>query len=355
MPPDEDMKDIKILALVIGGSRRHASTRYRVMQYTDKLKLDGIQVEILHAKPKSTSGIQKLINQINEEQCILKKAEKCDITIIQKRLFRSGFVNKLLKTGTKIIFDMDDSLVSGAGQNKKWTAYTEWRLKKRLNAILSSADIVFAGSTYLAQQAQKHTDRITTIPTSVDTGKYKPSNQKNRFNLVYIGQTRLGTYPDLAPIYPVIQRLTQKHPEIKLHIISSAPIHIDGVNIIFHEWSEEAEAMLLADCSIGISPMQDNDFTRGRCGLKLLQYMAAGLPVICSPVGANTEIVRNGHDGYYASTIDQWYSLIDKLISDDELRIKIGKQGRERVINQYSLDIVYDQIKNSITSLIHRR
>jgi glycosyltransferase involved in cell wall biosynthesis len=141
----------------------------------------------------------------------------------------------------------------------------------------------------------------------------------------------------LEMIRPALARLTKRHPDLKLRVICSQFPDWSDVAVERIAWSSATEAQSLAQSHIGVMPLTDDAWSRGKCAFKLLQYMAAALPCVASPVGANTEAVIDGRNGFHAANVDEWERSLDKLISSPELRARFGAQGREHVAERYSM------------------
>jgi hypothetical protein len=158
---------------------------------------------------------------------------------------------------------------------------------------------------------------------------------------VWIGTPITASY--LRPIISTLTALQQKHPDLRIRLVGAG----NGLRDVLPfaevvEWSEANEAKLLAECDVGLMPLPDNEFTRGKCGLKLIQYMAAGLPVVGSPVGANRDIISEGKDGLFAGEPHQWFTSLELLIGREDLRREFGCSGVEKVTRFYSLQRGFD-------------
>lgn len=161
--------------------------------------------------------------------------------------------------------------------------------------------------------------------------------RRSRIVIGWIGTPLTTSYVEL--VREVLARLPrQTSTEIQLRLIGGRPISIPGVEVVVEPWREDAEAARLLELDIGIMPIPDDDWGRGKCRLKLLQYMACGLPVVASAVGANLDIVAHGVTGYLAQTQEEWSGFLGHLITDDHDRRRLGEAGRTRVSAEYSLE-----------------
>jgi glycosyltransferase involved in cell wall biosynthesis len=218
--------------------------------------------------------------------------------------------------------------------------YSQWpALRNKIPRLMATATAVVAGNQYLADFARRYTPRVWVIPSVVDLGRY-PNRQEMpatcTVRIVWIGTPI--TAKMLRPILPVLRRLSEKHPNLDVRLIGAGQnFSCDGLRLERLGWSEQTEARLLVASDIGIMPLLDSEFARGKCGLKLVQYMAAGLPVVASPVGANDEIVQENRTGFLPTSTEEWLETLDKLIGDVELRRRMGEAGRARVAAHYTV------------------
>jgi glycosyltransferase involved in cell wall biosynthesis len=196
---------------------------------------------------------------------------------------------------------------------------------------------VVAGNDVLAGVARTAAQDVVVLPTSIDTSAYEPSfaAPNDPPTVAWIGSPENLIYLDI--IRPALARLTQRHPSLKLRVICSDFPRWNDVQVEAVPWSSATEAHSLAGAHIGVMPLTDDAWSRGKCAFKLLQYMAAGLPCVASPVGANTEAVRDGVNGFHAGNADDWEHALEKLIVSPALRASFGAQGRLHVEQRYSM------------------
>ena len=186
---------------------------------------------------------------------------------------------------------------------------------------------------HLRDYAQLFARRVRVIPTVVDLAGYpnhKKAEETESIRVGWIGTPI--TAENLRGLIPVMKRLQSAHPKVVFRFIGAGNnFPRNGLRAEVPAWSQETESELLMGCDIGIMPLPDTEFMRGKCGLKLIQYMACGLPVVASPVGVNREIVEEGKNGYLAASDDEWFGKLDKVIRHSELRMSLGKAGRAKV------------------------
>jgi glycosyltransferase involved in cell wall biosynthesis len=263
----------------------------------------------------------------------------CDLVICEQEFlpYFPAFVETLIaRRCPRLIVDYDDA------------AYYKYSdlpgLKKRIPALMAAAEAVVVGNRHLEEFARRHNRNVRVIPTVVDTTRYRLKQDytaRAGIKLVWIGTP--VTAQLLRPIAPVLNKLRQNYPALQLRLIGSGDRLRDVLPFAdIVEWSEAKETILLSDCDIGLMPLSDNDFTRGKCGLKLIQYMATGLPVVGSPVGANCEIITDGGDGFLAGQPKEWGAALERLITSENLRRDFGRNGAAKIRQRYSLEQGFD-------------
>ena len=212
----------------------------------------------------------------------------------------------------------------------------------RFAAMMRVADLVVCGNQYLADEASRWTNRVTIVPTCIDVDAYHPRLRHNNANYITIGWTgSRSTNRYLNEILPILAKI---HAPIAVKVISETMAEIDfsvlgNLPRTFVPWSPETEIVETATFDIGVMPVPENRFTQGKCGFKALQYMALGIPAVCSPVGVNRDIIHDGADGFLPRSRDDWFQTIARLAKDRFLRETIGHAGRRRVEGAFSTAI----------------
>jgi glycosyltransferase involved in cell wall biosynthesis len=259
-----------------------------------------------------------------------------DVVFLQKRLISRPELMMLRHSAQRLVYDLDDAVMyDGDGSDDR-------RRHARFAAMMRAADLVVCGNQYLADEASRLTDRVTIVPTCIDTEAYHPRLRSSDPGRVTIGWTgSRSTNPYLNDVLPILSKL---HGPIAVKFISETVLGIDlsllgRVPHTFVPWSPEIEITQAATFDIGLMPVPDNRFALGKCGFKALQYMALGIPAVCSPVGVNRDIIHEGVDGFLPRTRDDWFQAIARLIKDPFLRETIGHGGRRRVEEAFSLKL----------------
>lgn len=240
----------------------------------------------------------------------------------------------------KIIYDFDDAIWLTDNQNEsrfeRW-----WRWRKKVGQICRWSHRISCGNNYLAEYARQFNASVVVNPTTIDTENlHNPALVKveKRSDRIVIGWTGShSTLKYLEQILPVLQQTEREFDQVEFLVIANRDPKLPLQRYSFLSWSKHTEAEDLARMDIGIMPLPDDEWTRGKCGFKALQYMAMEIPCIASPVGVNTEIIEHGKNGFLATTHMEWKEFLALLINDESLRRKIGKAGRETVLNRYSV------------------
>jgi glycosyltransferase involved in cell wall biosynthesis len=303
---------------------QYASSRYRVFQFLEPLAQRGFECTLIEAPQRNW---RKRLTYFSR---LLHLARSQDVLYIQKRIFPEAVLKLVRRMNSHIIYDLDDAV------------YLRPELQPQLNAILRAATIVVAGNEYLAAYARKFNERVVIIPSVVDTDLYLPPSGVRHpgDDRVIIGW--IGSDPnrgDLAPMKPVFDWLGERFGDgVALRTVGRRPLEMDTkLNLEHAPWSLETSREELQKFDIGIMPLEDTDWNRGKCGFKLIQYLAVGAAAVASPVGVNPEIVRDGETGYLARETEEWKARLTSLIEDGALRLGMGRSGRVRVERCYSL------------------
>lgn len=272
----------------------------------------------------------------------LKRANEFDIIFIYREALLTAstkFEKGFAKSSAKVVFDFDDAiwLPNVSSSNK---SLQKLKRPTKVNAIISLADLVFAGNNYLADYASNYNANVVVIPTTIDTNYHVPKLKENQ-NRVVIGWTGTQTtLKYLEVLEPVFKQLKDVYKEkVVFQIICDEKWDSDIVEMEFIEWQKEREIAQLQEFDIGVMPLIDDDWSKGKCGFKGLQYMALAIPAILSPVGVNKEIIVDGENGFLANSIEEWKTTLEKLINNKELRTSIGKSARKTIEENYSVEV----------------
>lgn len=352
---------MKILALPRYGGIG-ASSRYRLLQFVPLLEDAGHVVQVrsllkdrylerLYAqgrRPAGTvaAGYARRLWQSRDDQSF-------DTVICEQEAFPYlpvHFDRRAWRGAHRLFLDYDDA------------AYVRYQriplLRDKIARLMVEADGVVVGNSHLADYAEQFSKRVEVIPTVVDLARY-PNKPRvatdDTLRIAWIGTPVTARL--LEPLLPAFEKVQKEHPKVVFRFIGAgAVISMNGLRTETPGWSEETEVELLAECDLGIMPLPDTEFARGKCGLKLIQYMACWLPVVASPIGVNCEIVTDGHNGFFASGPGEWAEALHCLIANAELRTRMGVAARKRVEGRYTLEHGFAKWMSVITEseVVHR-
>ena len=262
---------------------------------------------------------------------IFRAAKQHDVVIIQKKTsFRLLELKFLRWLNPKIIFDMDDAVMFHELEHHK--PLTGKNMLKFLRTI-NHCSAVVAGNQFLAGFARANCPIVEVLPTPVDVRKYRPKDYTEKSDVVIVGWLGVaGNLHYLKKLEPVFKRLAKEYPQFRLKIVSNDFIEMDGVPIIKERWSIEGELESLRSFDIGIMPLDDTLWARGKCGYKILQYFGVGIPVVASPVGINVDfIAASAGGGAFSSSNSDWYDNIAWYLNSDHRRKESGRLGNDFV------------------------
>jgi glycosyltransferase involved in cell wall biosynthesis len=234
-----------------------------------------------------------------------------------------------------VVFDFDDAIfVSYRSPSNGYLSYLKFASKTK--TICRIASHVMVGNPYLAEYALQVNDRVTVIPTTIDTEKYRVPERREKTGPPVIGWTgSYSTVQHLDTMRGALKKLAEKEP-FRLRVIGTPSYECPPVDVQAMPWRAETELEDLSEIDIGMMPLPDDRWSKGKCGLKALQFMARGIPTICSPVGVNTDIIQDDQNGFIAGTEDEWVEKLSRLLRSAELRRRLGDAGRATVEEQYS-------------------
>ncbi len=350
----------RILTLAKYGSRA-ASTRQRLLQYAPFLADHGISVDLRPLLDDTyLTGLMKgqrasrgaVARAYARRLADVAATQDHDLLWIQYELFPylpviDGMLTRL--AGRPIVYDIDDAIFHMYDAHP--SAVVRRLLGGKLRPLVSRAAVCLCGNDYLADYVTAAGGRAMVVPTVVDTDQVRPAPaQADRpLTIGWIGSPSTWRYvePLLPALLPVMARLNAR-----FRVVGAGPAArgIAGIDAI--EWTEVREVADLQAMDIGLMPVPDEPWARGKCGYKLIQYMACGLPGIASPVGVNSVIVDHGVDGFLASTEVEWVDALTRLAGDPELRARMGKKGRTKVIERYSLQSQQPVVLDALRSVM---
>lgn len=335
-----------------------AGCRFRIAQYVPALQAAGIDVTISpfftreffglvyrkgHALAKSAMFIQRAADRLR----LVADRGGYDAFFIYREALPVGpaIIETLLAgaRGAAMIYDFDDAVfLPNTSEANRPIALLKWPSKVR--TIIGRSDVVIAGNEFLASYARQYNDSVRVIPTVVDTTKFVPrAGVAQGFSPAAAAPIVIGwigtptTAPYLLSLQPVLQELARTHPFVLRVCGAGADLQIPGVTVANEPWTLDGEVTLFNTCDIGVYPLSDDEWAKGKCGFKAIQFMACGVPVVAAPVGVNREIIQDDVNGLLAATPSAWVEKLGRLLGDAALRARLGAAGRCTIEDHYSL------------------
>jgi glycosyltransferase involved in cell wall biosynthesis len=323
------VKDDRMQALALVESPGHVCCRYRIRAFESACWAAGIHLSIQGLERRPLTRLRQF-----------RATNAFDVVILQRKLLPLHEFQWLRHNARGLVFDFDDAVLYRDSYDPRGSRSR--RRESRFSRVVRGADVVLAGNPFLADcafRAGSDPRRTQIVPTCVEPRHYPLRGTEPRqgpVTLVWIGSS--STLQGLEQVPELWRQLTARVPNIRFRLISDRFPDWPGVPLECRPWSEAGEAEALATADIGISRVPDDLWSRGKCGLKLLQYQAAGLPVVTNPVGVHAAIIRPGLDGFLAETVDEWVDAIGQLAASADLRMSMGQQARRHVEAAYSVD-----------------
>lgn len=342
-----------------------ASSRLRFFQFFDALRSSDppllvtrqslLDDDYLQRKYRRRRHLMAVFRGYWRRLMALRQDPAGSIWWVEKELWpwMPAFVERLFLRHRPYVLDLDDAIFHNYDLHP--SRLIRLLLARKIDSLMQGAVLVTAGNEYLASRARSAgARRVEILPTVVDLGRYAPLGSRPAPSrpavIVWVGSPSTVHY--LRLVVNALARLGAERL-VEFHVIG-AEFSAPGLTVRCIPWSEENEARAIGECDIGIMPLTDSPWERGKCGYKLLQYMACGLPVVASPVGVNTHIVKSGENGFLALTDDQWVIALRQLVDDPALRSRLGQAGRKRVEREFCLQVTAPRIASWFRSLSAR-
>jgi len=325
--------------LILTNNLKRASYRLRIELYLDTLRTNGIDCQVAQL-PSGNLARRRLF----------KKAADFDAVFLHRKILNLFDAFWLRRYSRKIIYDYDDALM----YSDRKPGRNDWSRQRRFRRSVELSDLVIAGNSYLAEHAQRFNPRVEVLPTGLDIKAYsgeRRAKNDGKIRLVWIGSKSTLKY--LTEIKPALEEIGSRFDNAVLRIICDDFFDLHNMRVEKHQWHKDTEAADLLTSDIGLAPLPDDRFTRGKCGFKILQYAAAGLPVVASPVGVNAEYVRDGVTGFHATSALEWTERIGNAIKDPQLRKSMGLAARQ-MVEKFDVSTVGKQLYDIIDKCIHR-
>jgi glycosyltransferase involved in cell wall biosynthesis len=344
--------------------RLGASSRYRFFQYIPYFESNGISCTVSplfdddylrKLYETGRGGLAPLIKAFNKRIKTLLGAKKYDLIVIEKEIlpfFPPIFEKMFARMGVPYIVDYDDAIFHQYDQHHNVLFRTLFRDK--IATVMRCAALVIAGNNYLADYARNVGAKwVEILPTVIDLTKYpqKKTWDSTSFTVGWIGSPSSSAYLRLANR---ALNIFCSRREARVLLVGSGRMELTGVPMEVHQWSEESEIQEILQFDVGIMPLPDNGWARGKCGFKIIQYMACGIPVVASPVGENVKIVEHAVNGFLPVSTDDWVTALDDLFLHPHKIHQMGIAGRTRVEKNYCLKVTAPQFHRFLETALQR-
>ena len=345
---------MKLAALVPYPVGTTPSQRFRLEQWAPLLEQQGIHVDFfpfaddelfrqLHSSGSLPSKAIRLSMRFASRTGDIARSRGYDAVVVHRGLSIAG--PALLETifarvGPPVIFDFDDAifLEHTTDANREWG----WlKFPRKTETICRLSDHVVVGNSFLGDYARQFNAKVTIVPTSVDTSRYRvrsESPSRNGHRPLVVGWTGSSTSQTYLEWFAPVLREMVSSGGIEFRVHSNRKPELSGIPFEWRPWSPETEVDEISQFDVGIMPMPDTDWARGKCAMKALLYMSVGVPAICSDIGANRDVITNGVNGFLASTKHDWIAHTMMLMNDPILRARVAVEGRKTVEKSYSME-----------------
>jgi glycosyltransferase involved in cell wall biosynthesis len=347
-----------------------AGCRYRVMQYIPALERAGFSVtvapffdaaffDLVYHPRRYTQKFVALARQTVNRLRLMATRHHYDAFFVYREAYPIGppLFEALLAqaTGRPLVYDFDDAIFLSNTSEANWII-SAFKHPQKVASIIGRSALVLAGNEYLAGYARTHNSNVAVLPTCVDTTVFVPRQAQARAGEVpvvgWIGTPTTTRY--LKSLATPLRRLAGEDRFVLRVSGTLEPFHLDGVTTVNEAWRMDREVELFNGCDIGVYPLTDDEWAKGKCGFKAIQFMACGVPVVAAAVGVNREIIRDGVNGFLASSDEEWIAKLKRLIVDPALRRRMGEAGRRTIEERYSLAVNAPRLASLLTQVAGR-
>ena len=363
-----DGRRIKVLALS-PMPEEGAGCRFRIAQYLPRLREAGFDVTIRsfytpeffrlvyrhgHYLRKAASFFGLALRRVGE----LLDLEDYDLVFLYREAVPIGppLVEWIIAAlGIPIVYDFDDAIFMPAVSDAN-KAISFLKYPGRVAQILRRSRRVVVGNEFLAAYARRHNTSVTVIPTAVDTERFAPRQDTpaggaaRELVVGWIGSPT--TFPYLEQLAGILRQVAERHRFTLKVSGAGQPVRFPGLHVVEVPWSLADEVSLFNTCDIGVYPLTDDEWAKGKCGFKAIQFMACGVPVVAAAVGVNREIIADGDNGFLAATPGDWVEKLERLLSDAALRARLAAAGRRTIEERYSLKVTAPQLADVLASAL---
>lgn len=360
------MTNMRVLALMPGLYDTSPGQRYRLEQWDPLLRERGVEItyapfeddelhSIVYKPGRLGKKLQLVTRNLARRLSTISKAKNYDLVYILREAALLGppiFERLIAQQRMPFVFDFDDAIfVSYRSPSNGYLSYLKFASKTK--TICRLASHVMVGNPYLAEYARQVNENVTVIPTTIDTQKYQVRPRTTVDGPLTIGWTgSFSTVQHLDTLRGALKKLAET-AQFRLRVIGTPAYELSPVDVEAMPWRAATELEDLSKIDIGVMPLPDDNWSKGKCGLKALQFMALGIPTICSPVGVNTDIIQDNQNGFLAGTEAEWVDKLSRLLRSAELRRRLGDAGRATVEEKYSAATQAPRVYEIFKSVLH--
>jgi glycosyltransferase involved in cell wall biosynthesis len=345
-----------------------AGCRFRVAQYIPYLRDKGFDVTISsfytpeffrlvyrhgHHARKALSFLRLTLRRVAE----MLQIGRYDLVLLYREAIPLGppIIELLIaRRGIPIVYDFDDAIfLPNVSEANK--AFGFLKDPGRVASIVRRSAHVIVGNDFLAEFARRHNRAVTVIPTAVDTDRFVPRPEGPRGGPPVVGWIGSPTtFPYLQGLAEVLRTVAERHRFVLKVSGAGRPVSFPGLQVEEVPWSLSDEVRLFNTCDVGVYPLTDDDWARGKCGFKAIQCMACGVPVVAAAVGVNREIIQDGGNSFLASTSGEWVEKLGRLLSDTSLRARMAHAGRRTIEERFSLHVTAPRVAAVLSAVAGR-
>lgn len=335
-----------------------AGCRFRIAQFVPYLKEAGFDVtispfysraffQLVYRPGHMFSKSVKFLGLVARRFVELFSVRGYDLVFLYREAIPIGppVIERMIHgMGVPIVMDFDDAIfMASTSDANRSLAFL--KNPGRVSTVLRMSRKVIVGNDFLGDYARRYNDHVTMIPTVVDTDKWVPRQDREERRIPVVGWIGSPTtYQYLQKLGDVLADVASRHPFVLRVSGAGQPVQMPGVTVEEAPWSMGEEVRLFNGLDIGVYPLSNDDWARGKCGFKAIQCMATGVPVVAAAVGVNREIITDGVDSFLALTRDEWIEKLTRLITDPALRARMAEAGRRTVETRYSLKVAAPQV-----------
>ena len=357
---------MRVLALVPSIYDTSPGQRYRIEQWQGGLKQSGVEItfaafedrnlrDVLYARGQWWKKGIEISKAFIRRLSTVGQAKSYDLVYVfrEAALFGPSIFERIVHLWrVPLVFDFDDAIfVRYRSPANGWLSLLKAPGKTR--TICTLASHVMVGNNYLAEYARTFNQNVTVIPTTIDTNTYRVGSVRDTTSPVIGWTGSYSTVQHFDLLRPILSELARRE-RFRVRVIGPSDYKLDGVDVEVVPWRSNTETQDLAALDIGVMPLPDDLWSRGKCGCKALQYMGLGIPAVCSSVGMNTDLISDGENGFLANSAEEWIAKLTILLRSPELRRKLGMAGRKTVEQRFSATAQVPRVYEVFQSAVGR-